>query len=104
VLGACHALDVPLVFGPAPEHGDGRPGISEMLLGTSPSANLLALGDLMREEWIRFASGGDPGWERYSTTHRTTRIYDMPSDVLSYPEESSMRLWQRHPFGVMELG
>jgi para-nitrobenzyl esterase len=101
VLGACHGLDVPLLFGP-PVPGAG-PGISEMLLGSSPPASLIALGDQMRGDWVRFATDGDPGWSPYGTEHRTTRIYDMPPDVLSYPEETSMRLWQRHRFGVLEL-
>lgn len=101
VLGSCHALDVPLLFGP-PAAGAG-PGISDMLLGPDPSAALAGLGDRMREDWIRFASGEDPGWSPYGTEHRTTRVYDMPPDVLSYPEETSMRLWQRHQFDVLGL-
>ena len=101
VLGACHALDVPLLFGP-PEAGNG-PGISEMLLGDSPPASLIALGDHMRDDWVRFATDGDPGWAPYGTEHRTTRIYDVPPDVLPYPEDTSMRLWQRHRFDVLGL-
>lgn len=101
VLGACHALDVPLLFGPPGEPGP--PGISDLLLGASPPASLIALGDQMREDWVRFAADGDPGWAPYGTGHRTTRIYDVPPDVLSYPEETSMRLWQRHPFNVLDL-
>jgi para-nitrobenzyl esterase len=57
----------------------------------------------MRDDWVRFAADGDPGWAAYGTGHRTTRIYDMPPDVLSYPEETSMRLWQRHRFNVLGL-
>ncbi|MCL2731254.1 MAG: carboxylesterase family protein [Actinomycetia bacterium] len=101
LLGSCHFLDVPLIFGP-PDPGSG-PGISDALLGPDPSAALLGLGDRMREDWIRFASGDDPGWSTYGTEHRATRIYDMPPDVVSYPEEASMRLWQRHQFDVLGL-
>lgn len=96
VLGACHGLDVPLVFGHAG-------GTSDLVLGDHPPADLLALGDLMRAEWVRFASGGEPGWPRYGTEHRTTRIYDTPADQVSYPEEASMQLWQRHLFDVQRL-
>ena len=101
MFGACHALDVPLIFGP-PDPGD-EPGISDLLLGDSPPGSLIALGDRMRDDWVRFAADGDPGWAPYGTGHRTTRIYDMPPDVLSYPEEMSMRLWQRHRFNVLGL-
>jgi para-nitrobenzyl esterase len=102
VLGACHALDVPLVFGTS-VRGSGGAGISDLLLGDHPPAELLALGDLMRGEWVRFASCGDPGWAPYGTQERTTRIYDMPPDVGSYPEERSMHLWQRHQFDTLRL-
>ena len=97
VLGACHALDVPLVF------GTGGAGSTELLLGDHPPAELLALGDLMRAEWVGFASCGDPGWPAYGTTERTTRMYDMPPDVGSYPQERSMHLWQRHQFDALGL-
>jgi para-nitrobenzyl esterase len=106
VLGACHALDVPLVFGPGRPGGPrdpGGPGITDLLLGDHPPAGLLALGDLMRGEWVRFASRGDPGWPAYGTRERITRIYDVPPDVGPYPEERSMRLWQRHQFGTLDL-
>jgi para-nitrobenzyl esterase len=102
VLGACHALDVPLVFGAGGPRGGGA-GISDLLLGDHPPAGLLALGDLMRGEWVRFASGGDPGWAAYGTGERTTRMYDVPPDVGPYPEERSMRLWQRHQFDTLGL-
>jgi para-nitrobenzyl esterase len=74
-----------------------------MLLGDNPPANLIALGDHMRGDWVRFAADGDPGWSPYGTEQRTTRIYDVPPDVLSYPEETSMLLWQRHRFNVLGL-
>jgi para-nitrobenzyl esterase len=97
VFGACHALDVPLVFGVAGE------GIGAMLTGEQPSAEFLAVGDLMRAEWLKFATCGDPGWPAYGTERRTTRVYDLQPDVLPYPEEASMRLWERHRFDTLGL-
>jgi para-nitrobenzyl esterase len=91
-FGACHALDVPLLFGPASE------GLLLMLTGPRPPADFLALGDLMRRDWLSFAACGKPGWSPYGTEHRTTRIYDLQPDVRSYPEEASMHLWERHMF------
>ena len=73
------------------------------MLGDHPPAELLALGDLMRAEWVGFASCGDPGWPAYGTKERTTRMYDMPPDVGSYPQERSMHLWQRHQFDALGL-
>lgn len=96
-FGACHALDVPLVLGAMSE------GIGAMLTGGQPPAGFVALGDLMRREWLAFAAAGDPGWAPYGTDHRTTRVYDLQPDVLSYPEETSRRLWERHLFDALGL-
>jgi para-nitrobenzyl esterase len=96
-FGACHALDVPLVFGAAGE------GLGLALLGESTPAGYVTLGDTMRREWLSFAATGDPGWPAYGTEHRTTRVYDLQPDVRSYPEETSMHLWERHQFDALGL-
>jgi para-nitrobenzyl esterase len=96
-FGACHALDVPLVFG---SYGE---GLSAVLTGAEPSAEFVMLGDLMRREWLSFATCGQPGWAPYGTGHRTTRVYDLQPDVRSYPEEASMHLWERHMFDALRL-
>jgi para-nitrobenzyl esterase len=97
MFGACHGLDVPLVF------GTGDQGLGAMLTGGQPPAEFTALGDLMRGDWVRFADTGNPGWAPYGTGYRTTRIYDTPADIVSYPEVASMRLWQRHQFDTLTL-
>jgi len=96
-FGGCHALDVPLIFG---NYGE---GISAALTGPEPPAEFVALGDQMRREWLSFAAGGQPGWAPYGTEHRTTRVYDLQPDVRSYPEETSMHLWERHMFDALGL-
>jgi para-nitrobenzyl esterase len=95
-LGACHAIDVPLVF------GDYR-GLGQMLFGTPPPPAALAVGNLMREQWAAFAADGDPGWLPYSVGRRMTRIFDDPPDVAPYPEQASMHIWDQHRFGVLDL-
>ena len=97
-FGACHGLDVPLVFG-----SSAGEGLTAALIGPSLPAEFVQLGDTMRREWLSFAATGDPGWPAYGTEHRTTRIYDLQPDVLSYPEETSMRLWERHQFDALGL-
>jgi len=96
-LGACHAIDVPLVF------GDYR-GLGQTMFGTPPPQGALAVGNLMREQWAAFAAGGDPGWPQYTPGRRMTRIFDDPPDVAPYPEEASMHIWDQHRFGVIDLG
>jgi para-nitrobenzyl esterase len=96
MFGACHGLDVPLVFGSSGQ------GIGAMLTGENPPPEFIALGDLMRSEWLRFAKTGDPGWPAYGTQHRTARVYDLQPDILPYPEDISMRLWERHMFDALD--
>jgi len=95
-LGACHAIDVPLVFG-------SYTGLGQTLFGPEPPAAAVALGDLMRAQWVAFAADGDPGWPRYTPGSRMTRIFDDPPDVAGYPEKASLHLWDQHRFGVLDL-
>jgi para-nitrobenzyl esterase len=44
-----------------------------------------------------------PGWPVYGTERRLARIYDRPAAVDPYPEETSMRLWERHQFDALGL-
>jgi para-nitrobenzyl esterase len=95
-FGACHAIDVPLVFG-------NYEGLGQMLFGPEPPAGAAAVGNLMREQWAAFAASGDPGWPPYAPGRRLTRIFDDPPDVASYPEEASLHLWDQHRFGAIDL-
>jgi para-nitrobenzyl esterase len=95
-LGACHAIDVPLVFGV-------YSGIGRMLFGPEPPASAVALGDLMRAQWAAFAAHGDPGWPAYAPGRRLTRIFDDPPDVVAYPQDASLHIWDQHRFDVLGL-
>ena len=95
-LGACHAIDVPLVFGSFESLG-------QMLFGPEPPAGAVALGQAMREQWAAFAADGDPGWSAYAPGRRLTRIFDDPADVAGYPEEASLHLWDQHRFDALDL-
>jgi para-nitrobenzyl esterase len=95
-LGACHAIDVPLVFGV-------WAGLGQLLFGAGPPASAVALSDLMGREWTAFAASGDPGWPPYSAGRRLTRVFDDPPDVVPYPEQASMHIWDQHRFGALGL-
>jgi para-nitrobenzyl esterase len=95
-LGACHAIDVPLVFG-------NYDGLGQTLFGPEPPAGALLLGQVMREQWAAFAADGDPGWPEYSAGRRLTRIFDDPPDVTGYPEKASLHLWDQHRFDAIDL-
>jgi para-nitrobenzyl esterase len=92
-FGACHGLDVPLLFGtPLP-----------MFLGPEPSAEAQALSARFRTAWTAFAATGDPGWPPYHSQRRQVQIFDADPVVTAYPEETSRRLWQGHCFQALPL-
>ncbi|WP_329090726.1 carboxylesterase family protein [Actinomadura citrea] len=96
-LGACHGLDVPLVFG---NLTSGRPA---MLIGDPPSPAAEELSAQIRGAWTAFAAHGDPGWPAYDAQHRLARLFDQPSTTGAYPEETSRMLWQDHAFPALPL-
>jgi para-nitrobenzyl esterase len=97
VFGACHGLDVPLVFG---NLASGQPAV---LIGKGPPPEAEAVSAQMRAAWTAFATHGDPGWPAYDPERRLTRIFDAQPSVTAYPEEVSRLLWQDHPFVAMPL-
>jgi para-nitrobenzyl esterase len=97
VLGACHGLDVPLVFG---NLTSGQPAL---LLGDdlAEAENVSAQ---MRASWTTFATDGEPGWPAYDHDRRLTRVFDTePGVVVPYPEDASRRIWQGHAFSALPL-
>ena len=96
-LGACHGLDVPLVFG---NLSSGQPAT---LIGDPPSPAAEELSAQIRRAWTAFAAHGDPGWPAYDAGHRLTQLFDTPSTVIAYPEETSRLLWQDHTFPALPL-
>ena len=73
-LGACHGLDVPLVFGNLDR---GQPA---MLIGDSPDPQAEALSAQMRAAWTAFAAHGDPGWPAYDAEQRLVQLFDTRPD------------------------
>jgi para-nitrobenzyl esterase len=97
VLGACHGLDVPLVFG---NLSSGQPAA---LIGEGPSAAAEELSARMRTAWTAFARHGDPGWSPYDVEQRLTQVFGTPSAVTAYPEETSRLIWQDHAIATLPL-
>lgn len=96
-LGACHGLDVPLVFG---NLSSGQPA---MLIGDPPPPEAEELSARIRQAWTAFAVQGDPGWPAYDAGRRLTQVFGTPSTVTAYPEEASRLLWQGHTFAALPL-
>ncbi|MEY9836797.1 carboxylesterase/lipase family protein [Streptacidiphilus sp. EB103A] len=96
-LGACHGLDVPLVFGNLDQ------GHAAALIGGGPPPEAEALSARMRSAWTAFAAHGDPGWPAYDTGQRLVQVLDARPVVTAYPEETSRLIWQDHTFAALPL-
>jgi para-nitrobenzyl esterase len=96
-FGACHGLDVPLVFGNLDR---GRPA---MLIGEPPYPEAEALSARMRGAWAAFAAHGDPGWPAYGPDQRLVQLFDTQPGVTAYPEEPSRLIWRSHAFPALGL-
>ncbi len=88
MFGACHGLDVPLVFGNLVL---GQPA---MLIGV-PTPEAVALSGQMQSAWTAFAATGDPGWPAYDTG--SIRVFDVEPTVTAYPHLVSRQIWSDPP-------
>ena len=93
VLGACHGLDVPLVF------GNLTSGLPASLIDDLAAAE--AVSAQMRAAWIAFATDGDPGWPTFDSG--LVQIFDAEPLVAPYPEVESRKIWQDHTFAPLPL-
>ena len=94
VLGACHGLDVPLVF------GNLTAGLPASLIDDLVAAE--AVSARMRAAWVAFATSGDPGWPTFDSG--LVQIFDAEPVVAPYPEVESRRIWRDHTFAPLALG
>jgi para-nitrobenzyl esterase len=93
VLGACHGLDVPLVF------GNLTSGLPATLIDDLAAAE--AVSAHMRAAWIAFATNGDPGWPTFDSG--LVQIFDADPVVAPYPEVESRKIWRDHTFAPLPL-
>jgi para-nitrobenzyl esterase len=88
-LGACHAVDLPFVFGTQAE-----PGIADF---AGPGATPLA--EKMMDAWIAFARDGDPStaelpWAKFEASKRSTMLLDADCRVVENPREEERLCWE----------
>ena len=95
--GASHGLDTLLLFGTADVDGE------VTTAGPAAVAATEQLSLLIRAEHLAFATTGDPGWPRFRTPQRKTRVYNPEPVLVAYPEERSRALWSHQRFGVLDV-
>ncbi|MGL4305452.1 MAG: carboxylesterase/lipase family protein [Mycobacteriaceae bacterium] len=84
-IGATHASEIVHV------HHTYR---SQMGMAVSfPTIGIPALGKRMQSAWLAFASGNDPGWQRFTTADRCTKIWDRRDSVSQDPDRLRRQAW-----------
>jgi len=90
-LGACHALEIPFVFGNV--H---RPQIAAFI-GGGPEAEALA--GSMQAAWLAFARRGDPShrgmgtWDRWDAERRPTMMFGPTVSLVERPRDEELAVW-----------
>lgn len=85
LLGACHGLEIPFVFGNLHQRG--------VQLFTGDGDDRLPIGAQMHGAWVAFARDGDPGWPGWDPAQRATRVFGPPGGVVADPEPALRLLW-----------
>lgn len=92
--GACHTLDIPLMFGTLTAEGS--------LTGDGEQARRVSA--TMQQALLAFAHTGDPnysgldGWEPYTLQRRQTMVFDVESKQADDPRGAERRLFDKVPF------
>jgi para-nitrobenzyl esterase len=89
-VGASHTTEIPLVFGTLDSPG------GSALYGTASDA--AAVSREMSASWRAFAATGNPGWPAYEPVEQLTRVFDVDSQTVRYPEQVSQQIWADYPF------
>jgi para-nitrobenzyl esterase len=93
VLGACHGLDIPFVFGTAAS----LPGLRSFV-GEGPAVEKLSLE--MQDAWTSFARSGDPGhaglgsWPAFDPARAASMVFGPESRVVDGPQQDELAFWQ----------
>jgi len=91
LLGSCHALELPFVFGTL-----GAPGM-DRFSGSGPAAEELS--NVVMDTWLRFATGdadrhdGLAHWPGYEASKRATAVLDAEPGVVNDPAAEERRAW-----------
>jgi para-nitrobenzyl esterase len=91
-LKACHALEMPFMFGTL------HHPMEQRFAGTGPEAERLS--DIMMDAWISFARNGDPNhegmdtWQTYDRECRATMMFGKESACVNGPFEEERASWE----------
>jgi para-nitrobenzyl esterase len=94
LLGSCHALELPFVFGAVDV-----PAV-QLFSGSGPEAERLSR--QMQHAWLAFARTGDPShegidtWRGWDPAVRRTMVFGPDSGVVDAPRDDELALFERY--------
>ncbi|MDS1270525.1 carboxylesterase family protein [Lipingzhangella sp. LS1_29] len=90
-MRACHALDLPLVF------GNLDVGLALSLLDGLPREEVAALSKRMMRAWADFARHGDPGWDAATPQALPVREWNLHDRTVARDDSPVRNLWSGVP-------
>jgi para-nitrobenzyl esterase len=94
MLGACHALELPFVFGVVHV-----PAV-QLLTGGGPEVEELST--QMQQAWLAFTRSGDPSrpgsatWPAWDAGRRSTMVFGPQTRVVDAPRDPELAVWERY--------
>jgi para-nitrobenzyl esterase len=94
MLGSCHALELPFVFGVV------KVPAVQLFTGSGPEAEMLST--LMQNSWLAFARTSDPShrtsgsWPPWDPAGRSTMIFGRHSRAEDAPRNAELSVWEQH--------
>ena len=94
MLGACHALELPFVFGAV------HLPVVQMFSGGGPAVEVLS--GQMQRAWLAFAENGDPShggigaWRPWHPEDRATMIFGSRTELQDAPRDAELAILERH--------
>jgi para-nitrobenzyl esterase len=94
VLGSCHALELPFVFGVVHV-----PAV-QLFTGSGPAVETLSR--QMQQAWLAFARTGDPShaelgtWSAWNPGQRSTMIFGARTGLVDRPRDPELAIWERY--------
>ena len=94
ILGSCHALELPFVFGTVSD-----PAV-QVFSGDGPAVEKLS--NQMQRAWLAFAAVGDPShdgiglWRRWEPAERATMIFGADTRLETAPQDQELAVLERY--------
>jgi para-nitrobenzyl esterase len=94
ILGSCHALELPFVFGAV------HLPVVQVFSGAGSAVETLST--QMQQAWLSFASTGDPThsgideWAPWDSAKRTTMVFGARTGVVLAPRNAELAVLERH--------